>query len=146
MNKTLKWFLIGISGAILLYFAASFVAVFMLTYFSSSKRIENKSEEKIFEKIKREYHIEEIERNPKYEREIKDKDTVTYTLYLYSKDFCNLKTDSLTKNSLKIAKELNSINLDPKFYQYRLVFCCKLYNPNGTVIQYLRKDLMPKKM
>lgn len=143
MNKTLKWFLIGISGAILLYFAASFVAVFMLTYFSSSKKIENKDEEKIFEKIKRDYHIEEIERTPNYEREIKNKDTVTYTLYLYSKGFCNIKTDSMKKNSLKIAKEINSINLDSKFYQYRLIFCCKLYNPNGTAIQYLRKDLIP---
>lgn len=143
MNKTLKWFLIGISGAILLYFVASFVAVFMLTYFSSSKKIENKGEEKIFEKIKRDYHIEEIELTPNYEREIKNKDTVTYTLYIYSKGFCNIKMDSMKKNSLKIAKEINSINLDSKFYQYRLVFCCKLYNPNGTAIQYLRKDLIP---
>lgn len=143
MNKTLKWILIGITGTVILYFSVSFIAVFMLTYFSSSKKIENKGEEKIFEKIKRDYHIEEIERTPNYEREIKNKDTLTYTLYLYSKDFCNLKNDSLAKNSLKIAKELNSINLDPKFYQYRLVFCCKLYNPNGTVIQYMRKDLIP---
>lgn len=145
MNKILKWILIGITGAVLVYFLASFIAVFMLTYFSSPKRIEYTGEEKIFEKIKRDYHIEEIERHPKYEREIKDKDTATYTLFLYSKDFCNTKPDSLRKNSLKIFKEINSINLDPKFYQYRLVFCCKLYNPNGTVIQYERKNMPTKK-
>ncbi|MGE8554583.1 MAG: hypothetical protein ACN6OB_11700 [Chryseobacterium jejuense] len=143
MNKTFKWLLIGITSAILLYFATSFVAIFMLTYFSSSKRIENNGEEKVFEKIKRDYHIEEIEREPKYEREIEDKDTITYTLYLYSKDFCNIKPDSLKKNSLKIAKEVSHINLDSKFYQYRFVFCCKLYNPNGTVIQYVRNNLVP---
>jgi hypothetical protein len=143
MNKTLKWILIVISGTLLLYFMASFVAVFMLTYFSSSKRIENKVEEKVFEKIKKDYHIEEIEREPKYEREIKDKDTATYILYLYSKDFCHIKPDSLKKNSLKIAKEINSIHLDSKFNQYRLTFCCKLYNPNGHVIEYIRKDLAP---
>ncbi|BAP33574.1 uncharacterized protein CHSO_4537 [Chryseobacterium sp. StRB126] len=143
MNKTLKWLFIGITGAVLLYFAASFSAVFILTYFSSSKRIENNGEEKVFEKIKRDYHIEEIEREPKYEREIEDKDSITYTLYLYSKDFCDIKPDSLKKNSLKIAKEVSHINLDSKFYQYRLVFCCKLYNPNGTAIQYLRKNLVP---
>ncbi|WP_347220048.1 hypothetical protein [Chryseobacterium sp.] len=141
MNKILKWILIGIAGTVLLYFVTSFVAVFMLTYFSSPKKIEYKGEEKIFEKIKRDHHIEEIERDPKYEIEIKDKDTATYTLFLYSKDFCNTKPDSLRKNSLKIAKEINSINLHPKFYQYRLVFCCKLYNPHGTAILYERKNL-----
>ncbi|MBP2617065.1 hypothetical protein [Chryseobacterium jejuense] len=50
MNKTLKWIFIGITGTILLYFVLSFAAVFMLTYFSSSKKIENKDEEKVFEK------------------------------------------------------------------------------------------------
>lgn len=143
MNKIFKWILIGITATTLLYFVASFVAVFMLTYFSSSKRIGSKDEEKILEKIKRDYHIEEIESHPKYEREIKDKDTATYTLYLYSKSFCNMKPDSVRKSSLKIAKVLNSIHWDPKFYQYRLVFCCRLYNPEGTTIQYLRKDLVP---
>lgn len=143
MTKVLKWIFIGIASAILSYFLVSFIAVFMLTYFSSSKSVENKGEEKIFEKIKETYHIEEIERTPKYEREIKDKDTVTYTLYLYSKHFCNIQKDSLSKNSLKIAKEINSINLDSKFYQYRLIFCCKLYNPEGIAIQYIRKELKP---
>lgn len=143
MNKILKWILLGITGTVVLYFAVSFVAVFMLTYFSSPKRIENNGEEKILEKIKRNYHIEEIEREPKYEREIKGKDTITYTLYLYNKEFCNIKPDSVKMKSLKIAKEINSINLPPKFYQYRLVFCCQLYNPNGTAIQYIREKLEP---
>lgn len=52
INKTLKWILIGIAGTILLYFPASFIAVFMLTYFSLSKRIENKGEEKYLKKSK----------------------------------------------------------------------------------------------
>lgn len=143
MNKILKWIFIGIGCAVLLYFIASFAAVFMLTYFGSPKRIENKGEEKTFEKIKKDYHIEAIERDPKYEREIKDKDTATYTLYLYSKVFCNIQPDSVRKNSLEIAQEINSMNLDSKFHQYRLVFCCRLYNPNGTAIQYSRKDLAP---
>lgn len=145
MNKIIKWILIVIAGIALLYFLASVTAVLMLTYFSSSKRIENKREEQVFEKIKSDYHIEEIERDPKYERQIKKKDTVTYTLYLYSKDFCNIHPDSIGSHSLKIAKEINQINLDPKFYQYRLVFCCRLYNPTGPTIQYLRKDLTPLK-
>ncbi|WET47613.1 hypothetical protein PYS58_13600 [Chryseobacterium indologenes] len=93
INKILKWLLIGITGAVLLYFAISFSAVFILTYFNFSKRIE---------KIKRDDHIEEIECTPNSEREIKNRDTITYTLYLYSKDFCNIKTDSMKKNSLKI--------------------------------------------
>jgi hypothetical protein len=142
MSKTLKWILIGILGSIILYWGISFFAVSWLSYFSSPKRIENVEEKKLITKIKTEYNIQEIERTPEYEREIKE-DTATYTLYLYSKNFCGIKMDSVKKNSIKIANEINKLNLDPKFYQYKLVFCCKLYNPNGVSIQYLRKDLIP---
>ncbi|MGU3375456.1 hypothetical protein [Chryseobacterium sp. M5A1_1a] len=143
MNKIIKWILIVSVGCILLYLVANFAAVFMLTYFNSSKRIENTGEQRIFEKIKKDYSIENIERTPEYERQIKNKDTATYTLYLYSKSNCDIENDSLKKNSLNIVKEINSIHLDSKYYKYRLVFCCQSYNPNGAAIQYLRKDLTP---
>ncbi|MGL6126940.1 hypothetical protein [Chryseobacterium artocarpi] len=143
MNKVLKWILIICTGSILLYLAASFFAVFMLTYFSSSKRINHPEEERIFERIKKDYHIETIERSPEFERQVKNQDTLTYTLYLYSKKNCNIEPDSMKKNALGIAKEINNIHLESKYYKYRLVFSCKAYNPNGFDFEFLRKDLIP---
>lgn len=143
MNKVLKWILIICTGGILLYLAASFFAVFMLTYFSSSKRINLPAEEKAFEKIKKVYHIETIERSPEFERQVKNQDTITYTLYLYSKSNCNIEPDSLKKNALRIAKEIDNIHLESKYYKYRLVFSCKAYNPNGFDFEFLRKDIIP---
>lgn len=141
MNKTLKWILIGVLTCVILYFGISFFAVSWLSYFSNPKRIENVQEKKVLEKIKTKYNIQEIERTPEYEKDIIEKDTATYTLYLYSKNFCEIKTDSVKESSMQIAKEINQIDLDPKFYKYKLVFCCKLYNPNGISFQYVRKDL-----
>lgn len=143
MNKVLKWILIICTGGILLYLATSFFAVFMLTYFSSSKRINHPEEERIFERIKKDYHIETIERSPEFERQVKNQDTLTYTLYLYSKKNCDIEPDSMKNNALGIAKEINNIHLESKYYKYRLVFSCKAYNPNGSNFEFLRKDLIP---
>lgn len=141
MNRVLKWILIICIGSLLIYLATNLFAVFMLTYFSSSKRINHPGEEKLFEQIKKDYHIETIERTPEFERQIKDQDTITYSLYLYSKHNCDIESDSMRNNALKIAKKINTIHLDPKYYKYRLIFSCKAYNPSGSEIEFLRKDL-----
>ncbi len=140
MNKTLKWFLGTVIICIILYFGIKFFAVSWLSYFSSPPRIESMGDEKLIEKIKKEYNLQEVERTPVFEREMK-KDTATYTLYLYSKEFCEIKADSIQKKSKNIAKEINRSNLESRFYKYKIVFCCKLYNPNGTSFQYLRKEV-----
>ena len=138
MSKTVKWLLGGIVICAVLYFVISFFAVSWLSYFSTPPAIKTLGDKELIQKIKKEYNLQEIERTPAYEREIKQ-DTATYALYLYSKDFCGIPADSVQTKSMKIVQEINNINLDPKFYKYKIVFCCKLYNPNGVSFQYLRK-------
>ncbi|MCA6067583.1 hypothetical protein JI747_010370 [Chryseobacterium sp. RG1] len=140
MNKTLKWLLGLVIICTLLYFGIKFFAVSWLSYFSNPPRIESMGDENLIEKIKKDYHLQEVERTPAFEREVK-KDTVTYALYLYSKDFCEIKEDSIYGKSKNIAREINKLKLDSRFYKYKIVFCCKLYNPSGISFQYLRKEV-----
>ncbi len=132
-----------ISGiGVVLYFGAGFLAVFFLTYFSSPKRIESLPKEKVlFARLKKDYHLEKIERSPETEHQLlAPKDTLIYTLYL-SKIDCGKSEEEMKSGALAIAKEINTLDWHPNFYKYEIFFYCKQSPPGIATYRFLRKDL-----
>lgn len=142
MTKTIKQILIIASVGIILYLGAGFFAVFWLTYFSSPKRAESLPKEKIlFAKLKKEYHLDEKGRSPETEhRLLTPKDTLTYILYLSGIDCVKNKKEADTV-SLKIAQEINHLDLHPNFYKYEIILFCESNPPGELRYQFLRKNL-----
>lgn len=115
-----------------------FIIVFWLTTPKEVGLTQN--EIKLFDEIKRELNIKNIERAPKYNIS-NPKDTVSYSLFMKDID-CIKYNDSLKFIAKKIAKKIDhGIKLDEKVYEIGIFFECKKYSPDSVNFKFSRKDL-----
>jgi len=143
MKKAIKWGLITLSVGTFLYLAISFFVVSWLSYFSSSKRAELTSQEKIFfKKLKTKYGFEEISRTPETEKKrFHPKDTIAYELYMSYID-CNKTKNDYQNTADSIVKQMNqNIDLDKKFYKYIITLYCDSGTNPSYKYSYLRNDV-----
>jgi len=126
----------------ILYLIITFFIVSWINYFSNPRRIEALPKEKIlFERLKKEYGFNSIERSPETEKKLLEpKDTLTYTLYI-SKIDCNNNFKEIELKSQDIADEINKLKLNSNFYQYEIVFYCEKYPPTSFKFKFLRKKI-----
>jgi len=103
-----------------------FFIVSWISYFSNPRHIEALPKEKIvFERLKKEYDFNSIERAPETEKKLLEpKDTLTYTLCI-SKIDCNNDFKEIELKSQNIADEIDKLKLNSNFYQYEIVFYCE---------------------
>jgi hypothetical protein len=142
MGSTIKRILIILGVGVVVYFGMSFLVNFWISYFSSAKRIDSlPKEETLFATLKKEYHLTQIERSPGTKQELLyPKDTLKYTLYLSTVD-CDHRKVSIDRISGEVARKINTLNLDQKFYKYELFFYCKKLPPGLLRYEFVRKDL-----
>lgn len=121
------------------YFVFLFIATSWLSYFSNPKYIHIENEKMVLEKIKDKYNISAIESIPIRNIE-ENKPSITYKVYVYDKRYCIPDKIKLEKEAKAIFNEISFIKLPSNVNKYEIVFCCKLYNPNGISFEYYTKE------
>ncbi|RVU89846.1 hypothetical protein EH230_13870 [Flavobacterium columnare] len=127
MNRIIKKIVIGLVIITILFLGFKFIVVSWLSFFSSPKKADSFSQERIlFEKFKKEYNFKEINRTPELEKDfLESNDTLSYELYIRYID-CNKSNDFFKEISNKMATEINNkISLNDNFYKYKFIFYCK---------------------
>ena len=135
-KATLFTFIILLIGWLLYKFG--FLIVLWLT--SPNKEEINNNETNLFNEIKQELNIKEIERAPRYNMS-ESQDTISYDLFLKDID-CGKYKDSLDKIAKKIAINVNKrISLNRNVYKIEIVFQCEKTPPVIVKYKFFRNDL-----
>ncbi len=123
-------------GGVLIY---RYGFLFIMWFTTPVQDTISKSEKHLFDEIKKELNVKDIERAPRYNLS-EAKDTISYDLFLKDLD-CEKeqKLDSIAKNiAIKVH---NQLSLSEKVYKIEIIFECK----NSTVIsvkhKFIRKNL-----
>ena len=121
-----------------LFYKFGFLIVIWLT--SPNKEEINMNETNLFNEIKQELNIKDIERAPRYNMS-ESQDTISYDLFLKDID-CEKYKDSLDKIAKKIATNVNKrILLSKNVYKIEIVFQCEKTPPVSLKYKFFRNDL-----
>lgn len=113
----------------------------IIVWFTTPNKEEiNTNELNLFDEIKQELNIKEIERAPRYNLAA-SKDTISYDLFLKDID-CEKYREDLDTIAKKIATDVNKrIPLNKNVYKIEIVFQCEKTPPFSLKYKFLRDDL-----
>ena len=121
-----------------LFYRFGFLIIVWLT--SPNKEEINTNELNLFNEIKQELNIKEIERAPRYNLAA-SKDTISYDLFLKDID-CEKYKEGLDTIAKKIATDVNKrIPLSKIVYKIEIIFQCEKTPPVSLKYKFLRDDL-----
>ena len=140
MSKTKKGALLISLIMLISWLLYRYGFIIILWFTTPNKEEINKNETNLFNEIKQELNISEIERAPRYNLS-ETKDTISYDLFLKDID-CEKYKDSLDKIAKKIAINVNKrISLNKNVYKIEIVFQCKKTPPVSLKYKFFRDDL-----
>ncbi|MFD2909859.1 hypothetical protein ACFSX9_14060 [Flavobacterium ardleyense] len=121
-----------------LFYKFGFLIVLSLT--APTQEEIDRNEINLFNEIRQELNIKEIERAPRYNI-AEAQDTISYDLFLKDID-CEKYKDSLEEIAITIATRANNrISLNKNVYKIEIVFQCEKTPPISLKYKFFRNDL-----
>lgn len=140
MSKTKKGALLISLIMLIIWLLYRFGFLIVLWFTTPNNEEIDRNETDLFNEIKQELNISEIERAPRYNLS-ETKDTISYDLFLKDID-CEKHKDSLEKIAIKIATDVNKrISLNKNVYKIEIIFQCKKTPPVNLKYKFFRDDL-----